>query len=160
MEHLTILKLIEEVDPSDKDKLNEIDARVWCWLHSHIFHRVDYAGLIKSCFYTRKNEIEENWYHMGYIRGYSRSRDALKKIRPEDWFPMALWMIDLGVTGEIYQCTIIKYILKSGIKGQDGCEYTTKEITSQIYCRTEELAELHAIIQAIAYERSVQCTNI
>jgi hypothetical protein len=28
----TILKIIENVDPADTAKLDEIDARVWCWL--------------------------------------------------------------------------------------------------------------------------------
>lgn len=150
MENLEILKLIETVDPSDKDKLDEIDARVWCWLYGHIFHRVDYSGLIKSCFYTRKNEIEENWHHMGYIRGYSRERDILKKIRP---------IIEH-----------VSFTSKEDFKwNQETKEYIrdyyfyfthgTKMIAQSPYLPTEELAELHAIIQVITYERSSQCTD-
>jgi hypothetical protein len=33
----TILKLIESVDPKDTAKLDEIDARVWCYLHYERF---------------------------------------------------------------------------------------------------------------------------
>jgi hypothetical protein len=37
----TILKMIETVDPTDTAKLDEIDARVWCWLKGHEYLDID-----------------------------------------------------------------------------------------------------------------------
>ena len=36
-----IFKMIETVDPADTAKLDEIDARVWCWLNNKIFLRIN-----------------------------------------------------------------------------------------------------------------------
>lgn len=117
-----ILKLIEEVDLSDTAKLDEIDARVWCFVKKRAF-----PGL-KLLNY--ENDLYEQ---MGGRRirtpKYTRSRDALKKIRPEGW-----WFQLIPCASGNWMCDSMHDI--------------------HVEPRpTEELAELHAIIQAIAYER-------
>ena len=123
--------LIETVDPDDTDKLDEIDARVWCYIDKtkHLLHTDGHATTI-------------NWkgdnitYYSNFIPKYTRSRDALKAIRPDIFSPvclrynqiMSLWEFQLFAFGYNYK------------------------ITSP-FLPTEELAELHAIIQAIAWER-------
>jgi len=105
-----ILKMIETVDPSDTAKLDEIDARVFNYVADF-----DYTPTIQ-CPYQ-----------------YTRSRDALKAIRPEGW------QLKMNILPDraLYQ---IKH-LKSG-------DLMATELP------TEELAELHSIIQAIEHERS------
>ncbi len=130
-----LLKLIETVDPSDSAKLDEIDARVWCWMNSNTY---DY------CFRNNANELvaktpEENV--VTNIPLYTRSRDALKAIRPEGWY---------------FFCNP-KWCIAETKKYDD---YTGNKLIfeSSPYCKTEELAELHAIIQAIDYERNNEKT--
>jgi hypothetical protein len=110
MEMKELLKLIENVDHTDSDALDEIDYRVFKFIHGR-------AVPNRAARYTR-------------------SRDALKAIRPDGWFFQA------GILGRGYEC--FAYRLKE--LDQDFFETT--------YLPTEELAELHAIIQAIEYERS------
>ena len=103
-----ILKLIEEVDPKDTAKLDEIDARVYEFL--------DFPDSNIGC------------------PEYTRSRDALKAIRPEGWrvFNLSegtMFEFDLGKTNaRVFRGLAI----------------------------TEELAELAAILQAINYERNTK----
>jgi len=134
-----ILSMIESVSPDDTAKLDEIDARVWCYLNNRdIF--LHYA--IKDhppLFYFRddtkpwgKTYIpdylhDENWQ-------YTRSRDALKAIRPDGFF---IASIQENIDGEGWTCSL---------------DNEDKSFWSP-YSKTEELAELHAIIQAIEYER-------
>ena len=65
---------------------------------------------------------------------FTRSRDALKAIRPEGWY------ITTSYTIRGAECSMID----SSGRGMVYCHLPTK---------TEELAELHAIIQAIEYEK-------
>ena len=47
----TILKMIENVDPADTAKLDEIDALVWCWYQQEPFSKIgiiDALGI--ACF--------------------------------------------------------------------------------------------------------------
>lgn len=115
-----ILKMIREVDPSDTAKLDEIDFAVWQFL-----------GNDKNA----KSPIECG-FDFGGIK-YTRSRDALKAIRPEGWHYFIdsrggckLWSLD---------CTRPEFHAQNNNCGM---------------LRTEELAELHAIIQAIDFERT------
>lgn len=64
------------------------------------------------------------------------SRDALKSIRPEGWKFCEIRTEEIG-----YSCRF----WKKGVGNKTGYEIIT-----------EELAELHAIIQAIEYERTKQ----
>lgn len=106
-DHETILKMIEEVDPNDTAKLDEIDRLV--------------------------DEYEWNGVsQLLYPPQYTRSRDALKEIRPNGW----VFTITSGNEPLVW-------CLKNGVQ----IKAVVNEFT------TEELAELHAIIQSIAYER-------
>lgn len=70
-------------------------------------------------------------------REYTRSRDALKAICPEGW--------KLGISWETSEeCTALLYTWNGT---DDFISYRGHKLPNA------ELAELHAIIQAIAYER-------
>jgi hypothetical protein len=110
----TILKMIETVDPADAAKLDEIDARVFDFAHGQ--------GMAQ----TAVNVGKTHGIPSG-IPQYSRSRDALKAIRPEGW-RFICWPKHCDALGP-------------------RAELLADRLP------TEELAELHAIIQAIEYER-------
>ena len=96
----TILKMIEEVDPTDTANLDEIDARVWCYLKGHPFLKFwhDYSAWGPTVEYELP-EAEWEIYSLtvnGYrdfkttrwptaTFKYTRSRDALKELRPKGW---------------------------------------------------------------------------
>lgn len=127
-----ILKLIEEVDPSDTAKLDEIDARVWCLIHGQKYGGKNPAG--DECFVNGYDGLTPTKARKA--RKYTRSRDALKSIRPEGWdFRISVWPNELG-KGRSYVWAD---------KGKKQFRYSLP---------TEELVELHAILQAIGYERS------
>lgn len=133
-----ILQMIETVDPNDTAKLDEIDARVWCWLNDVPIQII-------------KNEFGNSWIKSvlknSPERRYSRSRDVLKDIRLKRW---RLEWISENVTAEAafgngtgWSCRMY-----TEHTGGNGCTVRVAGMP------TEELAELHAIIQAIEYERT------
>ena len=123
----TILKLIEEVDPSDTYKLNEIDARVWCWLRCDTYHSSG-GTVVRVSYLNKFDEVHT------FIK-YTRSRDALKAIRPQGW------------EYQTYQ------------KGKEWfAELETEDVSCHVFLLTEELAELHTILQAIEWERTKNAT--
>lgn len=125
--------MIEEVDPADTAKLDEIDARVKRWIGW------DCGG----------GEWSQGFFNEKYKSGwrpeykYTRSRDALKVIRPDGW----LFVIQSSGFVQAIGKDIIYHEPEVNLK-----EYNTLQSPSN-NLPTEELAELHAIIQAIAYER-------
>ncbi len=141
-----ILKMIEEADPADTAKLNEIDARVYFYLYGGKFVKihsrtVPYIGgksLTRNYIVYEKNgETEEyscdSFFEDDWCLGYTRSRDALKAIRPKGWKLYIeefynVFSCNLRLMDDVYRVDIHKL-------------------------PTEELAELYAIIQAIEYER-------
>ena len=132
-----ILKMIEEVDPSDTAKLDEIDARVWCWIEGirYIAHESWGDGNKRLAVFGEK----------GYwIDRYTRSRDALKAIRPEGWN----FNVYFGCKGweqpKFYWCASAG---KREVNKYENVVYTDN-------LPTEELAELHSIIQTIKHERT------
>ena len=131
-----ILRMIEEVDPADTAKLDEIDARVWCYLNDKPF-----AGMLlrgNGFRYLMPNQFEVTvFFENGNVLNVSASRDALKAIRPEGW------NLEIEVWGKPQaRCTIWK---------RPFCD---TGIRFSRWLPTEELAELHAIIQAIEHERT------
>lgn len=129
-EYETILGMIGQVDPEDTSKLDEIDARVWCYKEG-----LDYAGAVNGKHYFllgEKYRVGEEDDHPSAPE-YTRSRDALKSIRPEGWvFEIKQYPEDWRAC--LSKGRLMKRVCASGYK-------------------TEHLAELHVIIQAIAYER-------
>ena len=110
-----ILKLIENVDPDDSNALYEIDGAVHSFLYDTPACRV---------IYLKRTDGKNT---------YTRSRDALKSIRPDGCFS-----ISKRKDGFVF------------IFFETACE-KPETITPPL--PTEELAELHAIIQAIQWER-------
>jgi hypothetical protein len=127
----TILKMIEVVDPADKSALDRIDGRVWCWLSDCEYIGHDNADQHNFLARPKKEGCAEFYKSVGTQNCYTRSRDALKAIRPQGW---RFWIHSEGT------CEAVK-----------RNETEDREIISQ--AGTEELAELHAITQAIAHER-------
>ncbi len=127
-----ILKMIESVKPADSVVLDEINVRVFCYLHGYTLETFDPYENGEFTVKERKGHFDIDDTCSDEKMNYTRSRDALKAIRPKGWkriiiqgFPCSGWSV------EIY----------------DGAG--TPNLP------TEELAELHAIIQAIEYERSL-----
>jgi len=106
-----ILKMIEEVDPADTAKLDEIDYLAECFI--------------------RKND-SPIWLGTQY----TRSRDALKSVRP-----MA------------FTYTIVFEQYKGHSAAMTWVHDPDVQFVSPIGLQ-EELAELHAIISAIQWERT------
>lgn len=136
-----LLNMIETVDPADTARLDEIDARVWCWLglSECPFKELKYSKMINRHYYDYSMSERGEWQTPPY---YTRSRDALKAIRPDGW-----WLPCVSVnTREGSTEPVICFSLeKTVFDGDDPSVMGTGE--------TEELAELHAIIQAIEYDR-------
>jgi hypothetical protein len=155
----TILKMIESVDPADPAKLDEIDARVKLYLlNVGECQKVITQGDSKievydkttrfSGFFLRRDtwSITDSMNDI-YHPPYTRSRDALKAIRPDGW------------STSIHNCITNRSDIQKWECQMDGWgNVDTKEFLKHIAFsgeqKSEELAELHAIIQAIEYERS------
>lgn len=111
----TILKMIETVDPADSAKLDEIDRAVYQF--------VDGSPL--------------GWTVIPREMRYSRSRDALKSIRPRGW-NFAILPLSDGTF-----CCRGSYGDPNRTDGPDSDNL-----------RSEELAELYVIVQAVAHDRA------
>ena len=122
----TILTMIEAVSPDDTDTLDEIDARVDCLVNGL---ENNCKPFVKPVFGTRVLALT--------ARKYTRSRDALKAIRPE------------GFKVEIFSANArwSVYFTTHWNRNRQ-CQFKALDLP------TEELAELHAIIQAIEWERN------
>lgn len=139
-----ILELIENVDPSDGDKLDLINARVFCWLEGLTLE--SYDNVEYGYFTVKENDDEYSLCDIEFSDGqgdYTRSRDALKSIRPEGWILNDV-LYDFNSKDEVTRyCRI--FVRKP---------YRNRDVKIRgAFLPTEELAELHAIIQAITYER-------
>ena len=148
----TILEMIEslagyteaEILRDHTDTLDEIDARVFFFKEYDgkvLFHKIDNG----ATFYYNPGD-EENCYKYGNYYGtwvapqYTRSRDALKAIRPEGGW----WEINTYSAGAFCFCQMDAWRKEPWFKSPGVGKYLP----------TEELAELHAIVQAIEWERS------
>lgn len=128
-----ILKMIEEVSPDDTAKLDEIDARFWCFKNGHSY--IDGKG----SRYKAEDKGKVELYEMRPQDTVTRSRDALKAIRPQQG--CSVFRLFNADDWDGWKCQISWFPTS-----------VAKYITSPTL-KTEELAELHAIIQAIEYER-------
>ena len=130
-----ILTLIENVDKDDAKTLDEIDARVWCLRHEVLFE----LDKVLSChrYYLSADKvlphhkIKENFHTYPELH---LSRDALKAIRLDGWEIRAHQSMSYGKPEFIFS------LLKHG------------HLTELKLLPTEELAELHAIIQSYIWE--------
>lgn len=135
-EAATILKMIETVSPDDQKALDEIDAAVSKYLTGKL-HKV-YEPNPETTFILTMNDKNEV---TGIGDKYTRSRDALKAIRPEGWVFRMHIDKDEGCVCDMWkEWQYSETRIHTGSHGASKC--------------TEELAELQAIIQAINYERT------
>lgn len=125
-----ILKLIENVDVNDSDALDGIDARVICYLNGYTFNRLHPSYPEKYRFWIKGEDGSESKDFVGY----TRSRDALKSTRPDGW---------------IFQVSPCYKEWQGFALSNDD-----KNMLSTTILPTEELAELHAIIQTIEWSRN------
>lgn len=131
-QHKEILRLIETVDPTDRAKLDEIDARFQSYLW-------DYGSF---CGYEpMQNTEDEHVFTLEcsitlYCPHYTRSRDALKEIRPPHFY------INNYGDADGFVCIINETQPRGFVV-----------VANSGFRKSEELAELHAIIQVIAHER-------
>lgn len=143
-----ILKLIESIPEAMREgsavevtnRMDEIDARVWIYIAGpgHTFEKMLDCG---HCDYTLANGnqcmgLKGSW------KQYTRSRDALKQIRPDGWY----FGYETGFSGDV---PVFSY----------GCwkkstEFPGYPMISTRCLPSEECAELYAIIQAIEFERT------
>lgn len=144
-----ILEMINSVDPADAVRLDEIDALCWCYVYKQEYvghRRID--PVWKTVCHVPKHD-NENGLQVGFkwadcasvaawAKEYTRSRDALKAIRPEG-YTLSLNTIVLMANWESYATLT-----------EAGGGYQTKPECLP----TEELAELYAVIQCIEYERA------
>jgi hypothetical protein len=136
-----LLRMIETADPTDTAKLDEIDARVWFIIQTDYddirFSRHD-GG---TTYYFADCGCEYPFSASWSCPQFTRSRDALKAIRPIGHTFRIEGVNDRRCGGdfvaELYDNTV---------------DWSPDWIASA-RLPTEELAELHAIVQAIEYER-------
>ncbi len=123
----SILKQIESVDATTPEgMLDEVDARAWCLKFGYRFQTMLNGG----CLYDEGKHGTEAIHRFEPQFRYTRSRDALKSIRPSGrTFSM------LACT-EGYMCRSEPHVLKTP------------------YLHNEEAAELHAIMQAVGYDQA------
>lgn len=131
-----ILALIEDVDPSDTAKMDEID-----WLVDRLCYPC--WKVIKGSYGQDRLYKWEDGSHERQAYLFTRSRDALKAIRPKDYGFLQIMHTE---DGKAY-CQI-----KAGNDALHSPDYDVRD-GEELYLPTEELAELHAIIQAIEWER-------
>lgn len=127
-----LLTAISSAKVDDTAMLDEIDARVWCILKGWEF----LEGKNTESFFSYSGKDKFEWFgEFKEIPKYTRSRDALKAIRPKGWHIRE---------GAHWVSTNQHYCLM-------------RKITDQVYCDhapTEELAELYCIIAAIQHDRA------
>ncbi len=134
-----ILEMVENVSPDDTDTLDEIDA----------------LSTIYALGWRRKidksNSDAEYWesprcegIYFSSPKSFTRSRDALKSIRPTIGSTM-----NSGFLYELISTVSSDWVcsLKTSVHDELSTTFESKILP------TEELAELHAIIQAIEWTR-------
>lgn len=144
-----ILKMIEEVSPDDAARLDEIDARVWCYLRRYTFGCVEYYLPSTKAGKRRFSYDDNGTYGLSFSQTkYTRSRNDLKVIRPKGW-----WLsINNGYENDDPFAHIQSFFHTYKENYGSGISHDCP-VNFSVNCKTEELAELHVIIQAIEYER-------
>lgn len=137
-----ILRMIEGVAVDDTDSLNEINAHVHIYVGKDASLMARYEWNIEKCLSLYRQYPQ-------LVSDYCGSRDALKAIRPDGWWP-ASYERDRVCVGS---CPT-----RIGYENQKNPGFENR-IHSPRFLPTEELAELHAIIQAIQHDRDNAATN-
>ena len=125
-----LLKMIETVDPEDSTAIEEIEARYICFKMRDVYEGITYDTS------TDETPMAKGKNGAYYFKNYATSRDVLKGERPKGWcITNSVWFHPSGNGA----CSKIRLDYK---------EIKTPDLP------TEELAEFHAIIQAITYQRN------
>lgn len=132
-----ILELIENVDVNDSALVSKAAEELEFWLDENA------RGWQEKIPSVLKDYCVPDGEYTAYLLFFYR--DALKAIRPEGWFievkcypPYGFYRYSIGRLGE----DLFKFRLNSPV---DNSSKKT------LFAKTEELAELHTIIQAIQY---------
>jgi hypothetical protein len=125
-----ILSLIETVEPGDEARLDEIDARVHALYNNCVVRKMGDG----RAYYT-----DYGYTAASYVPQYTRSRDALKSIRPPEW--------------EFYCCDFSRRGGNDTGYNFEAYRWTSGHRMMCPYMPTEELAELWCIISAIRHDR-------
>jgi hypothetical protein len=131
-----ILKMIETVGPADTETMDEIDARVWCYLDGCVFAAVKHDRIFAL---HPKNQTEDEIFNGVCTLRYTRSLDASHAIETRGVY---IWVRRWAMSN-------IQYYYPE-------CElYGSMIITDweKARCATEYLAYLHGKIQFIKHER-------
>ena len=135
-----ILKIIEGCTPDiGQEVYDEVNARWWCCLKDKAYHGTDGRGRFSynlhyplSMRHPRKRINKDE--------SYTHSRDALKQARPEGWE-----VVQEACMGNKVEFTLFQQWALADTGDYDSIKFTSPQLP------TEELAELHAIIQAWIY---------
>lgn len=130
-----ILDMIENVDPSDTDTLDEIDARVWCFINQKEINGI-------SGRYVRHhahNNKETKELHTIVSTEYTRSRDASMSIKTNNG--VYLWVSKAAGNSPYF------YRPEHKLWGTFVITHWTRPLIP-----TENLAYLHGKIQTLIYE--------
>lgn len=134
-----LLAMIEAVKPDDEEALNEIDFKFDAY-QKEITPLGNYKAWRKrrELTYSAFREPATSTSEVFYVSAprYSRHRNALKTIRPEGW--------QLSIEQRLYGKWVAE--LTKVLKGSNPALRSPR-------LPNECLAELHAIIQAIKWER-------
>ena len=157
-----LLEMIEAVDPTDKATMDEIDARVWCWLNGKVLCGAGRFDEFKGLKPTSWGENTIVHFAIETVKSskkqsckkYSRSRDALKAIRP-DGYKVQISIHEWGSYFKDYPRykNESDWLLTPNYSTDDACPYNNLSPIRSPRLPTECLAELHAIIQSISWER-------
>lgn len=160
-----LLKLIENVDPKDSASLDKIDAETYGFINKLIFtgfesdkepigdfgDGLEYGDFKYSTYKTLDGK--SSW---SQHPEYTRSRDALKAIRPDGWF---FEMVSGSWKAEARPKEEPRYWYQAFLPSKARVRLpknnkTMSEKGVSDGMPTEELAELHVIIQIIEWERN------
>lgn len=133
-----LLKLIENVDPTDNSVMDEIDARSLAYINNHVFESYQPSKYVE-CYVLMVSGIESGErtaYQDHIIPNYSNSIDAQEQIDTEGW--------------DFYGGQVGKYAEYQANKWAD---LDCVEINSAVDIETECLARLHCKLQVVEYER-------
>lgn len=138
---MTLLTLIENCDPDNAEMLDEIDRQVYWFLQDYIAWLNENDTKKAISFYEKKNTYNPCCGNCTYICPkenieYTRSLDAIKAIEPDGYV----------FTLDAVKCVDGSFAYGAYFMPEDG-HHECK------YLKTEHLARLHAVIQAIEYER-------
>lgn len=131
-----ILKSLENIDLNSRQSLEDFSYKFYDWLWDSV---PDWQLISQQRILIVPVEYRDLTHSDALV--FLFSRDALKSIRPGEWQFEHINCEDRGV----YVAWLYSEQFEKGI-GDKGCA-------------TEELAELHAIIQAIEYQRTQEDKN-